>query len=65
MVWQFFLGRFLQSAAGVGGVLTLVDWVRLGGADVRVGRIVLWSVVAGLVAAAVATWNLRARGCER
>lgn len=65
MVWQFFVGRFLQSAAGVGGVLTLVDWVRLGGAQVRVGRIVLWSVIAGLAAAGLATHNLRRRGCAR
>ena len=64
-MWQFFLGRFLQSAAGVGGVLTLVDWARLGGAQVRVGHIVLWSVIAGLVAAGLATRNLRRRGCAR
>ena len=65
MLWQFFVGRFLQAAAGVGGVLTLLDWVRFGGAHVRVGRIVLWSAIAGLVAAVVTTRNLRRRGCSR
>ncbi|WP_396625207.1 hypothetical protein [Luteitalea sp.] len=65
MLWQFFVGRFLQAAAGVGALLTVVDWVRLGGEHVRGGRILLWSAIAGLVAAAVATRNLRARGCAR
>lgn len=65
MLWQFFVGRFLQAVAGVGALLTVVDWYRFGGAHVRVGRIVLWSAIAGLVAAAVATRTLRTRGCAR
>lgn len=65
MLWQFWLGRFLQAAAGVGILLTLVEWVRLGSTQLRVGRILLWSAVAGVVAATVATRSLTRRGCSR
>jgi hypothetical protein len=65
MIWQFALGRFLQTTAGVGALLTVTDWLRFGGAHVRVGRTVAWSVVAGAVVAAVATYRLRRSGCDR
>lgn len=65
MLWQFWLGRFLQAAAGIGALLTVVDWARLGGTQLRVGRILLWSVVAGAVAATLATRTVRKRGCSR
>lgn len=65
MLWQFWIGRFLQVVAGMGALLTLVDWYRLGGAGVRVGRIVAWSLVAGAIAATVAVRRLRRTGCPR
>ena len=65
VIWQFWLGRFLQSAAAIGALLTLVEWVRRGGAGVRVGYIVLWSAVAGAVAATMALRRLRRSGCPR
>ena len=65
MLWQFVVGRFLQAAAGVGALLTVVDWLRFGGAHVRVGRTLAWSLVAGALAAAVATYRLRRSGCSR
>ncbi len=65
MLWQFWIGRFLQVVAGMGVLLTLVDWYRLGGAHVRVGRIVAWSLVAGAIAATVAARRLRRTGCPR
>jgi len=63
MLWQFFVGRFLQVAAGIGVLLTLADWVRFGGAHVRVGRTVGWSLAAGALAAAIATY--RVHGARR
>lgn len=65
MLWQFFLGRLLQTVALVGGVLTVTDWLRLGAAGIRPGRIVLWSLVAGLVFGSLTTYHLRRRGCPR
>ena len=65
MLWQFFVGRLLQTVALVGAVLTVADWVRLGVPGMRPGRIVFWSLVAGLVSAAVTTYRLRRRGCAR
>ncbi len=65
MLWQFWVGRFLQASAGVGAVLTLVDWYRLGGDHIRLGRILLWSLTAGAVAASIATRRLRRTGCPR
>lgn len=65
MIWRFFLGRFLQSTAGVGALLTLTDWFRFGGAHVRVGRTVAWSLVAGAVVATIATYRLRTSGGPR
>lgn len=65
MLWQFFLGRFLQTTAGVGALLTVTDWLRFGGAHVRVGRTVAWSLVAGAVVAAITTYRLRSSGCRR
>lgn len=59
MLWQFFLGRFLQMAAAVGAVLTVVDWLRLGGPHVRAGRILAWSAMLGAAAASVAVWRAR------
>ncbi len=65
MIWQFWVGRFLQVAAGLGALLTLIDWVRLGSANVRVAHILTWSVVGGAIAASVAAWSVRRRGCAR
>lgn len=65
MLWQFFLGRFLQVVAGVGALLTVVDWLRFGGAHVRIGRTLVWSVVAGAVVAGIATYRVRRAGCAR
>jgi hypothetical protein len=65
MYWGFWTGRFLQTASGVGALLTCVDWYRLGAADIRVGRIVVWSLAAGAVAATVATRRLQRSGCPR
>jgi hypothetical protein len=65
MPWQFWLGRCLQATAGVGALLTCVDWLRFGGPGIRVGRIVAWSLVAGAIAATVATQRLRRSGCPR
>lgn len=65
MIWQFALGRFLQTTAGVGALLTLTDWLRFGGADVRVGRTLAWSLGAGAVASALATYRLRRSHCRR
>ena len=63
MLWQFWVGRFLQAVAGVGALLTLVDWIRLGSAQIRVGHIVVWSIVGGALAASISTWNVRRRPC--
>ncbi|BCS34108.1 hypothetical protein TBR22_A33370 [Luteitalea sp. TBR-22] len=65
MWWQLALGRFLQACACAGALLTVLDWIRFGGAHVRVGRILLWSAIVGLVAAAVATRSPRRRGGAR
>ncbi len=65
MLWQFWLGRCLQSAAGVGALLTCADWFRFGGAGIRVGHIVVWSLIAGAVAATISTDRLRRSGCPR
>jgi hypothetical protein len=59
MLWQFFLGRFLQAVALVGGVLTVADWLRFGASGMRPGRVVGASALAGLVSASIATYRLR------
>ncbi|HTV03229.1 MAG TPA: hypothetical protein VMF13_21955 [Luteitalea sp.] len=65
MLWQFWLGRFLQSAAAIGALLTLVEWLRRGGSQIRVGYIVTWSAVAGAIAATIALRRVQRAGCSR
>lgn len=65
MLWQFFVGRFLQTFALIGAVLTIADWMRLGATGLRPGHIVFWSAAAGAVSASITTYRVRRRGCAR
>ena len=65
MLRQFWVGRFLQTAAAVGAMLTLVEWLRRGGAHVRVGYIVTWSAIAAAIAATIALRRVQRSGCPR
>ena len=55
MLWQRWVGRFLQVGAVVGAMLTLVEWVSRGGAHVRAGRILLGAAIAGAIGATIST----------
>jgi hypothetical protein len=55
MLWQRWVGRFLQVGAAIGTMLTLVEWVSRGGTHVRAGHILLGAAIAGVVGATVAT----------
>ena len=55
MLWQRWVGRFLQVSAVIGAMLTLVEWVSYGGAHVRAGRILLGAAIVGAVGATIAT----------
>ena len=59
MLWQRWVGRFLQVGAIIGAMLTLVEWATIGAAHVRPGRIVLGSAIAGAIGATIATGGLR------
>ena len=48
MLWQRWVGRFLQVGAAIGTMLTLVEWVSRGGTHVRAGRILLGAAIAGV-----------------
>jgi len=61
MIWQRWVGRFLQVAAIIGAMLTLVEWVTLGATRVRPGRILLGSAIAGAIGATIATRGPRRR----
>ncbi|AMY11171.1 hypothetical protein LuPra_04418 [Luteitalea pratensis] len=61
MPWQRWVGRFLQVAAVIGTLLTLVEWASRGGAHVRAGRILIESAVAGAIGATIATRGHRRR----
>jgi hypothetical protein len=61
MIWQRWVGRFLQVGSIIGAMLTLVEWVTLGATHVRAGRILLGSALAGAIAATIATRAPRSR----
>ena len=61
MLWQHWVGRFLQVGAIIGATLTLVEWVALGAAHIRPGRILLGSAIAGAIGATLATRGARPR----
>ena len=61
MLWQRWVGRFLQVGAVIGAMVTLVEWVTRGGAHVRAGRILIESAIAGAIGATIATRGHRRR----
>ena len=61
MLWQRWVGRFLQVGAIIGAMLTIVEWAALGATHVRPGRILTGSAIAGAIAATIATRRTRLR----